>query len=92
MSGSVPIVAGPPREDYEAVAPKDSFIHVDDFDTLDKLAERINYLIDPANNEEYMKYHAWRGRSITDNGDKLEKATMHRFVLKRKSASNFLNS
>ena len=67
MSGSVPIVAGALREDYEAVAPKDSFIHVDDFETLEDLADRINFLIDPENEKEYMKYHAWRKRTVQEN-------------------------
>ena len=56
------MVSGTPREDYEKLAPADSFIHVEDFDSLEELAERLNFLIDPANDAEYMKYHAWRRR------------------------------
>ena len=41
--GTVPIVAGCPRHDYELVAPTDSFIHVDDFKHVEELGERINY-------------------------------------------------
>lgn len=62
LSNSVPIVAGPPREDYEFVAPADSFIHVDDFATVEKLAERVNFLMDPANEVEYRKFFEWKNR------------------------------
>ena len=65
MAGAVPIVSGPPRQDYEKVAPASSFIHVDDFESLEALAARINYLINPKNHNEYMKYHAWRSTAAS---------------------------
>ena len=44
------------------MAPADSFIHVDDFATVEKLAERVNFLIDPANEAEYRKFFEWKNR------------------------------
>ncbi|XP_039277665.1 glycoprotein 3-alpha-L-fucosyltransferase A-like [Nilaparvata lugens] len=38
----IPIVLGAPREDYERVAPKDSFIHVEDFATPKDLAAYLH--------------------------------------------------
>uniref|UniRef100_A0A3B4T857 Fucosyltransferase n=1 Tax=Seriola dumerili TaxID=41447 RepID=A0A3B4T857_SERDU len=58
--GSVPIVLGPPRQNYEEHIPADSFIHVDDFSTPKELAERILYL--NQNITEYMKYFNWKNR------------------------------
>ena len=59
FAGVVPIVSGPPREDYELLVPKNSFIHVDDYGSIEKLAEKINYYLDPENNAEYMKFFDW---------------------------------
>ncbi|KAL4609378.1 alpha-(1,3)-fucosyltransferase 7-like [Arapaima gigas] len=39
QAGAVPVVLGPPRENYKLLAPPSSFIHVDDFDSLDSLTE-----------------------------------------------------
>ena len=58
LAGSVPIVAGAPRKDYEKKAPGHSFIHVDDFDNLEGLADWINYLL--KNETAYNNYHKWR--------------------------------
>jgi len=63
-SGCVPVVMGPPRSDYEKVTPPDSFIHVDDFDSPEHLAE---YLIElDQDDEKYGRYLRWR--SIPDSG------------------------
>ncbi|XP_018541133.1 4-galactosyl-N-acetylglucosaminide 3-alpha-L-fucosyltransferase 9 [Lates calcarifer] len=58
--GSVPIVLGPPRQNYEDHIPPDSFIHVSDFSTPKELAERLFYL--DQNHTEYMKYFNWKNR------------------------------
>lgn len=42
-NGLVPVVSGPKRDVYEKFAPKDSFIHVDDFSTVKDLADHLDY-------------------------------------------------
>ncbi|XP_062867904.1 alpha-(1,3)-fucosyltransferase 7 [Trichomycterus rosablanca] len=63
QAGTVPVVLGPPRSDYEAVAPPHSFIHVDDFDSIDSLG---HFLQEVAKDEKrYMSYFNWhRDNSI----------------------------
>ncbi|XP_068572834.1 4-galactosyl-N-acetylglucosaminide 3-alpha-L-fucosyltransferase 9-like [Cebidichthys violaceus] len=58
IMGSVPVTLGPPKQTYEEYAPADSFIHVDDFSSPQKLAERLLYL--DQNNTEYMQFFNWR--------------------------------
>lgn len=55
---TVPVVLGPPRENYEVHAPGDAFIHVDDFHSPKELAERLRYL--DQHPDEYMSYFEWR--------------------------------
>ena len=56
--GAVPVVVGAHMEDYDRVAPPNSFVHVGEFQTLTDLA---NYLrrVDKDDNL-YKKYHDWR--------------------------------
>ncbi|XP_041819576.1 4-galactosyl-N-acetylglucosaminide 3-alpha-L-fucosyltransferase 9-like [Chelmon rostratus] len=58
--GTVPIVLGTQRQQYEDHIPGDSFIHVNDFSTPKELAERLIYL--DQNNSEYMRYFNWTSR------------------------------
>ena len=58
VGGAVPVVLGPPREQYEAVAPKDSFIHVDDFRSIEELGNFLKKLAE--DKERYAKYFAWK--------------------------------
>ncbi|XP_063064993.1 alpha-(1,3)-fucosyltransferase 7-like [Engraulis encrasicolus] len=39
QGGAVPVVLGPSRRNYEAMIPKDSFIHVDDFRSVEELGQ-----------------------------------------------------
>nr|CAB3247572.1 alpha-(1,3)-fucosyltransferase 7-like [Phallusia mammillata] len=56
-SRAVPVVMGTTRANYEAVAPPHSFIHVDDFATVEDLAAFLKHL--DQNDEEYLKYFDW---------------------------------
>ena len=58
LNDLVPVVFGPPREDYEAVAPPNSFIHVEDFDSIEKLAIYLHKLDN--NDHLYNRYFEWK--------------------------------
>ncbi|KAG8547154.1 hypothetical protein GDO81_028977 [Engystomops pustulosus] len=59
-SGCVPVVMGPPRENYERFIPRDAFIHVDDFSSPQELA---SYLLSLDKDEEkYKQYFNWRSQ------------------------------
>ncbi|XP_048114221.1 4-galactosyl-N-acetylglucosaminide 3-alpha-L-fucosyltransferase 9-like [Alosa alosa] len=51
MGGAVPVVLGPPREQYEAVAPKD-------FNSVEQLGEFLKKLIE--DRERYVSYFNWK--------------------------------
>lgn len=58
QAGAVPVVLGPSRATYEAVAPPHSFIHVADFKRAAELAAYLNHLAeDKQAFEEYFKWH-----------------------------------
>ncbi|RXN15544.1 alpha-(1,3)-fucosyltransferase 9-like isoform X2 [Labeo rohita] len=42
--GTVPVVLGPPRKNYEELIPGNAFIHVDDFSSPKELAEHLKLL------------------------------------------------
>ncbi|XP_030849534.1 glycoprotein 3-alpha-L-fucosyltransferase A-like [Strongylocentrotus purpuratus] len=54
----VPIVFGPPRSDYEKVAPPNSFIHIQDFETARELGEFLKKV--DADDALYGKYFEWK--------------------------------
>ena len=54
----LPIVMGPSIQDYEAVAPPKSFIHVDSFETPEDLAKFLHVL--DGDDDLYNEYFAWK--------------------------------
>ncbi|XP_068776159.1 4-galactosyl-N-acetylglucosaminide 3-alpha-L-fucosyltransferase FUT6-like isoform X2 [Struthio camelus] len=57
-AGTVPVVLGPPRDNYERFLPPDAFIHVDDFASARDLARYLQELSEDA--ERYQRYFQWR--------------------------------
>ena len=58
-AGALPIVyGGLSKGDYEKIAPDHSFIHVDDYDTIEDLSNHLTYLSN--NIEAYNSYFWWR--------------------------------
>lgn len=58
LYGSVPIVFGAAREDYERLAPPNSFIHLSDFDSPEKLRDYLLKL--DGNDTLYNQYFEWK--------------------------------
>ncbi|XP_030598985.1 alpha-(1,3)-fucosyltransferase 7 [Archocentrus centrarchus] len=57
---AVPIVLGPPLRDYKAVAPPNSFIHVDEFGSMNELGKYLQQLAD--DKKRYNEYFTWKKR------------------------------
>lgn len=60
----VPIVLGASIEQYSAVAPPNSFIHVKNFSSPKKLAAYLQYL--DGHDDAYNAYHSWRERFVME--------------------------
>ena len=56
--GLVPIVFGPHPDDMNALAPPNSFIHVENFKSKAALVDYLEYL--DGNDTAYLEYHQWR--------------------------------
>ncbi|XP_066524458.1 4-galactosyl-N-acetylglucosaminide 3-alpha-L-fucosyltransferase 9-like [Hoplias malabaricus] len=65
--GTVPVVLGPPRENYEEFIPRDSFIHVDDFQSPRELAEHLKAL--DQNQEMYERFFSWRKDYVSTHNE-----------------------
>lgn len=55
----LPVVMGGRREDYERMAPRRSYLHVDDYESPKQLAEYLKQL--DANDDLYNEYFRWKG-------------------------------
>lgn len=55
----LPIAMGAPPEDYERIAPKRSFLHVENFESPKHLADYLHKL--DQNDDEYNSYFKWVG-------------------------------
>ncbi|XP_076613397.1 alpha-(1,3)-fucosyltransferase 7 [Chaetodon auriga] len=58
QGGAVPVVMGPPISDYKAVAPPNSFIHVDEFASVKDLGKYLQRLAE--DKKRYSEYFAWK--------------------------------
>ena len=57
----IPIVMGAHPDDYKRSAPKHSYIHVDDYESPQKLAEYLHEL--DKDDEKYNEYFKWKVRN-----------------------------
>merc|ERR1712147_177252 len=67
--GAVPIVFGPHRDDVREMAPPNSYIHAEDFDSPAALVKHLNYL--NSNDTAYLEYHQWRRQEPEKSGGRL---------------------
>lgn len=58
LAGTVPVVLGPPRANYEKFIPADSFIHIEDFGSMKELASFLKTM----NSSRYKAFFEWRKR------------------------------
>ena len=61
----LPVALGARPEDYEALAPPHSYIHVDDFESPRHLAEYLHKL--DKNDDLYNEYFRWKGTGEAAN-------------------------
>ncbi|XP_036454731.1 alpha-(1,3)-fucosyltransferase 7 [Colossoma macropomum] len=73
QAGSVPVVLGPPRANYERLVPRDAFIHVNDFRSVKELAAFLKRLAsDRQSYESYFRWHdSHKVKTFTDWTERL---------------------
>ena len=57
VAGVVPVIYGPTKGDAARILPRKSYIHVEDFKTVDDLANYLHYL--DKNETAYSEYFQW---------------------------------
>ncbi|KAM9338413.1 alpha-(1,3)-fucosyltransferase 7 [Symphorus nematophorus] len=79
QGGAVPVVLGAALSDYKAVAPPNSFIHVDEFASVKDLGEYLQQLAeDKKRYSEYFTWkHQWKVKLYTDWRERLCKICSH---------------
>ena len=75
LLGLVPVVSGPPRENYEKLMPKDTFIHVDDFKNVEELGKYLNYVA--KNDTAYREYFNFRVRAKEGGSEAMDENVMY---------------
>ncbi|PIK44352.1 hypothetical protein BSL78_18794 [Apostichopus japonicus] len=63
IHNQIPVVYGATREEYEKVAPPNSFIFIQDFSSLEMLSKTIQEI--GSDEEKYKRYHSWRRLGYT---------------------------
>ena len=58
--GTVPVVLGARKEDYEKVGPPNSYVHIGDFPNFSDLAQYLKQV--DTDDNLYRKYHEWRNQ------------------------------
>ncbi|CAF0854568.1 unnamed protein product [Adineta ricciae] len=56
--GSIPIVLGPGKKNYQQILPPNSFIHIDDFQNVTELTDEL--ILISKNLQRFAFYHQWR--------------------------------
>ncbi|XP_075935858.1 alpha-(1,3)-fucosyltransferase 7 [Anarhichas minor] len=91
QGGAVPVVLGPPLDDYKAVAPPHSFIHVDEFASVKDLGKYLQELAEDKKryNEYFTWKHQWKVKLYTDWRERLCKiCTQYNSLPQEKVYSN----
>ena len=64
MKAAIPVVfGGSSRRDYDLVAPPHSFIHVEDFDNVQSLADYLHYLATNSTSSDFLVCNSLRNLS-----------------------------
>lgn len=63
--GAIPIIKGPPTADCEKLLPPQSFLHIDNFESVEALATEIVYIRE--NVDRLLSYHYWRAHFTVIN-------------------------
>lgn len=94
QGGAVPVVLGPPLSDYKAVAPPNSFIHVDEFASVNELGKYLQQLAqDKKRYTEYFTWtQKWKVKLYTDWRERLCKICLQYNTLPQQKVYSDLNA
>ncbi|CAL9683715.1 unnamed protein product [Knipowitschia caucasica] len=94
MAGAIPVVLGPSLADYKAVAPPSSFIHIDDFASMQELGRYLQRLA--ADRHRYNEFFRWRRewkvKLITDWRERLCRICTQYYCLPHKKVYSDLQA